>query len=381
MREVKVFVGTRKGGLSFSSDEARQQWSCSDLHFKAWNVLHMNLDLRDHRLHVSAAHDVFGPSTHYSDDFGETWTQAERPPAFDVPSTSGRPLGSPVEARKPDEAVQEPEKVIQTWNITPGRGSEPDVLYAGVQPAALFKSNDRGQTWKINEGLYHHPHRETWFPGAGGLALHTILPHPTNLRRMWVAISTGGCYHTNDGGVTWNPRNKNVRADFLPSYFPEYGQCVHKMALHPSQPERLYQQNHCGVYRSDNGGLEWIDIGEGKLDSRFGFPLVVHPHDPDTIYIVPEESDQFRVSVDGKFRVWRSCDKGETWQSLRKGLPDRAYLVVLRGAMAVDTFEESGIYVGTSTGQVFHSRDAGDHWELLADFLPPIYSIETAVID
>jgi hypothetical protein len=381
MSEVKVFVGTRKGGLIFTSDEARQEWSCSDLHFKAWNVLHMNLDVRDQRLHVSTTHDVFGPSTHYSDDYGKTWTQAEISPAFEAPSSAGRPLGSPDEAMEPDKAIQEPEKVIKTWNITPGRKSEPGVLYAGIQPAALFRSSDRGQTWEINESLYHHPHRETWFPGAGGLALHTILPHPTDHQKMWVAISTGGCYFTDDGGVSWNPRNKNVRTDFLPNPFPEYGQCVHKIVAHPSQPERLYQQNHCGVYRSDNGGLDWIDIGESKLVSRFGFPITVHPHDPDTIYIVPEESDQYRISVDGKFRVWRSQDCGETWHALDRGLPDRAYLVVLRGAMATDTYDEVGIYVGTSTGQIFLSRDAGDNWELMADYLPPIYSIETAIID
>jgi hypothetical protein len=381
MSEVKVFVGTRKGGLVFTSDEARKKWSCSDLHFKAWNVLHMNLDPRDRRLHASAAHDVFGPSTHYSDDLGKTWVQAEKPPSFESPSLSGRPLSSPAEAIQPEEAAQKPEKVIKTWHIRPGRVDEPGVLYAGAQPAALFKSSDSGQTWEINEGLFHHPHRGTWFPGAGGLALHTILPHPSDLQRIWVGISTGGCYHTEDGGATWTPRNKNVRADFLPDSNPEYGHCVHKIAAHPAQPERLYQQNHCGVYRSDNGGLNWIDIGEGKLNSRFGFPIAVHPHDPDTVYIVPEESDQYRISIDGKFRVWRSSDQGDTWQPLSNGLPDQAYLVVLREAMATDTCDEAGIYVGTSTGQIFYSRDSGDHWALLADFLPPIYSIETAVID
>jgi hypothetical protein len=381
MKKVLVFAGTRKGGLVFSSDEARQQWAWSDLHFKAWNVLHMRLDPRDRRLHAAAAHDVFGPSTHYSDDFGQSWTQAEKSPKLERPSQSGRPPNTVTEAMEPDKATGKPEEVIKTWHITPGRASEPDVLYAGVQPAALFKSSNRGQTWELNEGLYDHPHRGKWFPGAGGLTLHTILPHPSDPQRMWIAISAAGCYYTEDGGVNWSPRNKNVRADFHPDIFPEYGQCVHKMVAHPAKPELIYQQNHCGVYRSDNGGQDWIDIGEGKLESRFGFPIAVHPHDPNTIYIVPEESDQYRVSIEGKFVIWRSRNRGESWEALTNGLPQRAYLVSLREAMATDTCDEAGIYVGTSTGQIFYSHDGGDHWDLLADYLPPIYSIETAVVD
>jgi len=381
MKKVMVFAGTRKGGLVFTSDESRQEWSWSKLHFKAWRVLHMRLDPRDNRLHASAIHPVFGPSTHFSDDFGDTWTQADKSPVFERPSNSGRPLSSPDEAMDPDEAVKKPEEVISTWNITPGRVDEPGVLYAGVQPGALFKSTDRGLTWEINEALYDHPHRDDWFPGAGGLAMHTVLPHPTDHQRMWVAVSTGGCYYTGDGGKTWSPRNKNVRADFLPDHYPEYGQCVHKIAVHPDHPERMYQQNHCGVYRSDNGGLDWIDIGEGKLPSRFGFPIVVHPHDSDTIFIVPEESDQFRISLEGKFVVWRSRDRGESWEPLTNGLPDQAYLVSLREAMATDTCTDAGVYIGTSSGQIFHTRDGGDSWGVLADFLPPVYSIETAVVD
>jgi photosystem II stability/assembly factor-like uncharacterized protein len=254
-------------------------------------------------------------------------------------------------------------------------------LYAGVEPAALFKSTDRGDTWTINSGLHNHPHRAQWFPGNGGLCLHTILLDPLDPNRLYVAISTGGCYRTDDGGATWQPRNQHVRADFLPDKYPEFGQCVHKMALHPDRPEVLYQQNHCGVYRSDNAGDDWIDIGDGKLPSRFGFPIAVHPHDPKTLYLALEESDEYRMSVDGKFAVWRSRNGGETWKRLSKGLPDRAYLVALREAMAVDTLNEAGVYVGTDTGQVFYSRDEGDAWEVLADFLPPVLSVETAVID
>jgi len=256
MNKVLVFAGTRKGGLIFSSDEARQEWTWSDLHFKAWNVLHMSLDPRDQRLHVSASHDVFGPSMHFSDDFGESWVQAEKSPTLKRSSRSGRPPSTVSEAMDPTKASEKPEDAIKTWHITSGRVDEPGVLYAGVQPATLFKSRDSGQTWELNEGLYDHPHRGNWFPGAGGLTLHTILLHPSDPLRMWVAISVAGCYYTEDGGASWSPRNKNVLADFSPDKYPEYGQCVHKMVSHPDFPERIYQQNHCGIYRSDNGGLD-----------------------------------------------------------------------------------------------------------------------------
>jgi photosystem II stability/assembly factor-like uncharacterized protein len=278
-------------------------------------------------------------------------------------------------------AQQAPEKVLKVWHIEPGRESEPGVLYAGIEPAALFKSSDRGETWQINESLYDHPHRSQWFPGAGGLGLHTILLDPHDPQRMFVAISTGGCYRSDDGGRSWQPRNKNVRADFLPNTLPEYGQCVHKMAMHPSRPELIYQQNHCGIYRSDNAGDEWIDIGEGKLPSRFGFPVAVHPHDPSQAYVVLEESDEYRLSIGGRLAVWRSQDYGASWQRLTEGLPERAHLVVLRDALATDPLDEPGVYFGTSTGQVFHSRNGGDSWSLLADFLPPVLSVEAAVVD
>jgi hypothetical protein len=188
-------------------------------------------------------------------------------------------------------------------------------------------------------------------------------------------------YRTDDGGQTWQPRNKNVLADFEAKTYPEFGQCVHKMAIHPSRPEVLFQQNHCGVYRSDNCGDDWIDIGENRLPSRFGFPIVVHPHDPQTIYVMLEESDQFRMSVDSQAAVWRSRDGGESWQRITEGLPGNAHVVVLREAMAADNLEPAGLYAGTDTGQLFYSRDDGDSWEIMADYLPPILSVEVAVVD
>jgi photosystem II stability/assembly factor-like uncharacterized protein len=380
--KVKVMVGTRKGGFIFTSDLDRKNWSVSDMLFKGWTMMHMNLDKRDGRMHAALSHFVYGPTTHYSDDMGKTWTQAAVVPAFNRPSLSPRPFSTPEEAFSGKEAPDPKDNVDKVWHITPGRPEEKGVLYAGIQPAALFKSYDRGESWSLVDSLYDHPQRGQWNPGAGGLCLHTIILDPTDLQRMYIAISAAGLYRSEDGGKTWLPRNKNVRADFMgESNYPEFGQCVHKVGMHPSQPEILFQQNHCGVYRSDNRGDDWVDIGEGRLPSRFGFPIAVHPHDPKTIYIVLEESDEYRMSVGGQFAVWRSKDAGENWQRQTNGLPGNAHIVVLRDALATDTLDKAGIYAGTNTGQLFYSRDDGDSWELLADYLPPIHSIEVAVVD
>jgi hypothetical protein len=375
---VKVLVGTRKGAFIFTSDRDRRKWDVSDVLFKGWNMMHMTQDPRDGRLHAAAGHYVYGPTTHYSDDQGQTWTQARSVPVLDRASKSGRPPATPEEMMDPNHKPPEgPESLIKVWNITPGRSSEPGVLYAGVQPAALFKSTDSGESWSLIESLYDHPQRGQWFPGNGGLALHSIALDPAHPQRMYVGISAAGVYRTDDGGQTWLARNKNVRADFHPDRFPEFGQCVHKLGLHPARPEVLYQQNHCGIYRSDNCGDDWIDIGEDRLPSRFGFPIAVHPHDPNTVYVILEESDENRISVDGQLSVWRSRDAGSSWQRLSQGLPS-AHVVVLREAMATDQLDPAGIYAGTDTGQLIYSRDEGDSWEVLADFLPPILSVETA---
>ncbi|HEY3310644.1 MAG TPA: hypothetical protein VGK00_03295 [Anaerolineales bacterium] len=383
-KKVMVCVGTSKGGFILTSDETRKTWQSSDILFKSWKVMHLQIDPRDRRMHAAANHFIYGPTTHYSDDLGATWTQARQVPAIPRPSRSGRPPGTPDEAAASatgQAADIKPESLIKVWHIVPGRPDEPGVLYAGAEPATLFISTDRGESWTLNEGLFDHPHRGKWFPGNGGLCLHTILLDPSDRQRMYIGVSTGGCYRTDDGGKTWKPFNKNVRADFNPDRFPEYGQCLHKMVMHPSTPQVIYQQNHCGVYRSDNAGEDWIDIGEGHLPSRFGFPVVVHPHDPHTVYVVLEQSDEYHMSIDGQFAVWRSRDRGSSWEKLTTGLPNQAHLVVLRDAMATDDLEDAGLYMGTNTGQLFHSRNAGNSWELLADYLPPIQSVEAVVLD
>ena len=380
--KVLVMVGTRKGGFILTSDAQRQQWSIKGPLFKGWNLMNMCYDPRDGRLHAAVDHFVYGATTHYSDDLGETWTQARVNPALPRPSKSGRPAGTVEEAFSGRPFAETPETLIKVWNITPGRPSEPGVLYAGVQPAALFKSTDRGESWALVESLYDHPQRGEWNPGAGGLCLHTILLDPADPKRMYIAISAGGVYRSDDNGLTWTPRNKNTRADFMGEHnLPEFGQCVHKLTMHPAQPGLLYQQNHCGVYRSENYADDWTDIGEGHLPSRFGFPVAVHPRDPRTVYISLAESEEYHISIDGQFTVWRSRDAGESWQATTNGLPKDAHIVVLRDAMAVDTLDPAGIYAGTNTGQLFYSRDEGDSWEVLSGFLPPIQSVSTAVIE
>jgi photosystem II stability/assembly factor-like uncharacterized protein len=352
-----VLVGTRKGGFIFTSDKERKRWSRSEMLFKSWNMMHMMYDERDGRMHAAVSHFVYGSTTQYSDDMGQTWTQSPAVPSFTRPSKSGHPFGTVEEYFAGKPAKEGMEEVIKVWNITAGRADEPGVLYAGVQPAALFRSEDRGESWSLVEGLYDHPQRGQWSPGAGGLCLHTIVLDPRDRNRMGIAISAAGFYRSEDGGQNWQPRNKNVLADFQPDKYPEFGQCVHKVAMHPARPDVLFQQNHCGVYRSDDFGDDWADIYTGKLPSRFGFPIAVHPHDPHTVYIILEESDEFRMSVDGKFSVWRSRNDGESWERLSQGLPENAHVVVLRDALATDNLDQAGIYAGTDTGQLVYSRD------------------------
>jgi len=266
------------------------------------------------------------------------------------------------------------------WQITLGRPDEPDVLYCGVEPAALFESRDAGKSWSLIRGLFDHPHRPRWMQANGGLALHTIVLDPAESRRIYVAISAGGVYRTEDGGTTWTAQNRGVKAQFLPDKHPEFGQCVHKIAMHPAHPERLFLQNHWGVYRSDDCAENWSDIGNG-LPSDFGFGLVVHPHDPDCVYIVPVESDEFRCSCEGRLRVYRTRNAGGSWEALIRGLPQkRAYETVLRDAMTADCLDRTGIYFGTRSGQLFASLDDGKTWERILEGLPSIVCVRSAVI-
>ena len=253
-------------------------------------------------------------------------------------------------------------------------------MFCGVEPACLFESSDAGQSWSPVEGMLKHPHRDKWMPGGGGLCLHTIVPHPTNRESMIIAISTGGCYRTDDGGASWIARNQGVRAVFLPNKYPEFGQCVHKISRAAGKPERLYLQNHWGMYRSDDGADSWVDVAN-NVPSDFGFTVVAHPHDPDTAYVIPIESDEYRCTPEGKLRVYRTRNAGKSWEPLSKGLPQESALeTILRDNMASDTLDPAGIYFGTRSGKVYGSNDEGRSWELIHEGLPPVVCVKAAVV-
>ena len=357
--DVVVLVGTMKGAFIFRAGPDRARFEMGGPWFPGHSVYSMAYDGRGDRRRVWAAASSmhWGALLNHSDDFGATWTTPEVP-------TVRFPEGT---------------KALQNiWQIAPGRADEPDVVYCGVEPAALFESRDGGKSFALVEGLWQHPHREKWQPGGGGLCLHTVLPDPSRKGRITVAISTGGVYRTDDGGRTWSVRNQGVRAQFLPDPYPEFGQCVHKIVRNASRPDRLYLQNHWGLYRSDDGGDSWRDIANG-VPSDFGFCMAAHPRDADTVYIVPLESDGFRCTPEGKLRVYRTRDGGGSWHPLSEGLPQRdAFETVVRDAMGTDQEERAGIYFGTRSGKLFASRDDGESWMALADGLPPIVCVRAA---
>ncbi len=360
--DVLLLVGTMKGAFLFRSGAARTRWEVGGPYFPGQAVYALAYDGRDGRRRLWAGNtsEHWGPTLSSSDDFGRTWTTPEHAPVR-FPEDTGAALR-------------------RIWQIRPGRADEPGTIYCGVEPAALFESRDGGVTWSLVRGLYDHPHRPRWMPGGGGLALHTIVPDAARRERLFVAISAAGVYRTDDGGATWQPRNIGVRVEFMPDKYPEFGQCVHKIAQVPSRPERLFLQNHWGLYRSDDGGDSWNDIARG-VPSDFGFPMIVHPHDPDTAYIVPLESDQFRCTPEGKLRVYRTRNAGGSWEALTRGLPQTSALeTVLRDALAADALNPAGIYFGTRSGQLWGSPNGGASWALAAGGLPPIVCVKAAVI-
>jgi hypothetical protein len=267
----------------------------------------------------------------------------------------------------------------RVWHIAPGPASEPDVVYAGVEPSALFRSTDGGRTYELVRGLWDHPHREHWTPGGGGKAIHTIVPHPDDARRVTVAMSTGGVYRTADGGDTWAPGNVGIKAVHVPDPYPEYGQCVHKIASNPRAPERFFAQVHHGVYRSEDGAASWESIADG-LPSDFGFPMVVHPHRPEVIYNFPLQADAMRFPPEGKCRVYRSEDLGKSWDALGSGLPDGFWASVMRDAMCADDADPAGVYFGSRTGEVYASRDEGESWRQVVGHLPDVLTVRAATV-
>ena len=357
-----LLVGTTKGAFILRSNAQRSRWEVGGPYFHGHNVYAMAFDGRggQHRIWTSTA-SYWGTLLRSSDDFGKSWTNPQQAP-IRFPSDTGVSLKN-------------------IWQITLGRVEEPNVLYCGVEPAALFESRDAGETWSLARGLFDHPHRPRWMPGNGGLALHTIVLDPADNQRMYVAISAGGVYRTNDGGLTWTAQNKGIRAVTMPDRFPEFGQCVHKVVMHPARPERLFLQSHWGLYRSDNFAENWTDIANG-VPSDFGFAMLSHPRNPDCVYIIPVESDEFRCACDGRLRVYRTRNCGASWEPLMRGLPQkRAYETVLRDAICADAFDPVGIYFGTRSGQLFGSRDEGRTWQKILEGLPSVTCIRNGVVE
>lgn len=352
-------VGTKRGLFLLASRD-REKWSVESVSLKGRRIFHAILDQRaGHRLFAAENGDFFGSFLRYSDDFGQTWQEPRHGIQF-----------------SPDGEL----KLKNIWVIEPGRANDTGTVYAGVDPASLWISSDNGETWEPDVSLLNHPTRDRWEPGAGGLCLHTIVPDYSNASRMWLGISAVGCLRTDDGGQHWQFANKNTRAGFLPDPYPEFGQCLHRLVQHPTRPDVLYQQNHCGIYKTLNAGEDWIDIQQ-DLPSEFGFPIALDAHHPETLFVIVEDPEA-RHNVNNQFTVYRSKDAGETWEACTNGLPagPGVRLGVLRHAMCADTHDPCGIYVGTNTGQLFASRDGGDSWELIADFLPSVYSVTAATI-
>lgn len=363
---VVLAIGTKKG-LFLARTADRSAWDVTGPHLPMQEVYAIGIDARTRaagrtpKLLVGASSSHFGPSVAVSDDLGATWQEPEEAPiAF------------------PEDTEASLERV---WQLAPGPADQPDVVYAGVEPTALFRSFDGGKSFELVRGLWDHPHHKDWGPGAGGAAVHTVLPHPTDTNRVLIAMSTGGVYVSDDDCATWRASNTGIKAYFMPEdQYPEFGQCVHKVARHPDRPEQFFAQNHHGVYRSDDGGSSWTSIADG-LPADFGFPMAVHPHRPGVIYNFPLEADGRRYPPEGKARVYRSEDEGKSWTALSDGLPDQCYVSVLRDALCCDDAEPAGVYFGTRSGEVYASADEGDSWQLVASHLPDVVCVRAALTE
>ncbi len=393
MTAIRILVGTRKGAFILTSDVKRKQWSIDGPHFAGWEIYHVKGSPVDpNRLYVSQTSSWFGQIIQRSDDGGKTWSQpgsdgSEKPAEGGMPQGESNlfvydtsdATGKPLTTHQWYDGTQHPWEFARVWHLEPSL-DDPDTCYAGVEDAALFKTTNGGVSWHELAGLRGHETGPDWAPGAGGMCLHTVLLDPSNKDRIFCAISAAGAFRSDDRGATWKPINKGLHSEYIPDPTAEVGHCVHRIAIHPSNPNTLFMQKHWDVLRSDDGGDSWREIS-GNLPSDFGFPIAVHSHEPDTIYVVPILSDSLHYPPDGKLRVYRSRSGGEEWEALTKGLPqEHCYVNVLRDAMAVDTADPCGIYFGTTGGQVYASNDDGDSWEAIVRDLPAVLSVEAQTI-
>ena len=370
MSGVPVLVGTRKGAFIITADGKRDHWTISEPQFGGWEMYHLKASpANPDRLYASQSSGWFGQVMQRSDDGGRTWVPVGNKFEYaSVPGTHQWYDGTP-----------HPWEFKRVWHLEPSL-TDPDTAYAGVEDAAMFRTVDGGQTWQELPGLREHGSGSRWQPGAGGLCLHTIVLDPSNPQRMFIAISAAGAFRTDDGGATWVPINQGLRSPHIPDPAADVGHCVHRIAMHRSRPQTLFMQKHWDVMRTDDAGDSWREVS-GNLPTDFGFPIDVHAHEPETIYVVPIKSDSEHYPPDGKLRVYRSRSGGNEWEALTNGLPQRdCYVNVLRDAMAVDALDSCGVYFGTTGGQVYASSDGGDHWNAIARDLPAVLSVEVQTL-
>ncbi|AGA24542.1 WD40/YVTN/BNR-like repeat-containing protein [Singulisphaera acidiphila] len=370
MSQVRVLVGTRKGAFILTADGKRQRWEISGPHFAGWEIYHLKgSPINANRLYASQSSGWFGQMIQRSDDGGKTWEPVGN--AFQYDGVTG--------THQWYDGTQHPWEFKRVWHLEPSL-NDPEAVYAGVEDAALFHSADGARTWQELPGLRGHESGHRWQPGAGGMGLHSIIIDPSNPERIFIAISAAGVFRTDDGGKTWRPVNRGLRSQYIPDPNAEVGHCVHRIAMHPSRPNVLFMQKHWDVMRSNDAGESWHEIS-GNLPSDFGFPIDVHAHEPDTVYVVPIKSDSEHYPPDGKLRVYRSRTGGNEWEALTAGLPQSdCYVNVLRDAMAVDSLDQCGVYFGTTGGQVYASANAGENWAPIVRDLPAVLSVEVQTL-
>jgi photosystem II stability/assembly factor-like uncharacterized protein len=394
MSGIRLLVGTRKGAFVLTADGKRKQWDISGPHFAGWEIYHMKGSPADpNRIYASQTSSWFGQIIQRSDDGGKTWHQPGTPPGEPTTTPDGMPkgesnkfvydtsaeTGKPLTTHQWYDGTPHPWEFKRVWHLEPSL-DDPNVAFAGVEDAALFRTDDGGKTWHELAGLRGHGTGIQWQPGAGGMCLHTIIQDPSDKRRIFIAISAAGAFRTDDGGKSWRPINRGLHSLYIPNPTAEVGHCVHRVALHPSRPSVLFMQKHWDVMRSDNGGESWREVS-GNLPTDFGFPIEVHAHEPETVYVIPIKSDSEHYPPEGKLRVYRSRTGGDEWEALTRGLPQsNCYVNVLRDATTVDSLDPCGVYFGTTGGQVYGSADAGDSWTAIVRDLPAVLSVEVQTL-